>query len=207
MAIVHEKRLTERGQRTRNRLIEAAMVVFAKQGFLETKITDITAEAEAANGSFYNYFTSKEEIFREVIEQVNARMFAVATNRMGEDATPFERIDHATRKYVEAYKADAGLITILEQVATFSPEFKAMRRETRHKFRDRTERGIRRWQEAGIVAADLPARCAADALTAMVSNFCYMWLVFDEDYDTETVVSTLSRMWAQALGIEVPDSA
>lgn len=205
MVIAQEKRLTQRGLRTRGKLVEAAGVVFARQGFLDTKITDITAEAKTANGSFYNYFTSKEEIFREVIEQVNARMFEMATNRMGDEATPYERIERATRRYVEAYRANAGLVTILEQVATFSPEFKAMRRETRNKFRDRTERGIRRWQDAGIVDPALPARCAADALTAMVSNFCYMWLVFEEDYDTETVVSTLSRMWAQSLGIAVPD--
>ncbi|GAA2076861.1 TetR/AcrR family transcriptional regulator [Aeromicrobium tamlense] len=205
MAPVHDKQLTERGRRTRDNLLHAASVVFARQGFLDTKITDITTEAGTANGSFYNYFDSKEDIFRAAIAQVNGRMFEVAASRLPEGASPYERIEAATRRYVEGYKADAGMIMILEQVATFSPEFKAMRRETRTMFRARTERGIRRWQEAGVIDPALPAQVAADALTSMVSNFCYMWLVFDEDYDTETVVTTLSRMWAQALGLPVPD--
>lgn len=197
------KVLTARGARTRQRLIDAAAVVFARQGFLETKITDITAEAGAANGSFYNYFDSKEEIFGEVIRRVNDQMRETLDERLGPEATPRERIEHATRQYVKAYRTNATMVILLEQVSTITPEFRELRLETRRKYRARNERAIRRWQEEGIVDRKLPPRYAAEALASMVSNFCYMWLGMDEDYDEDVVVYTLSRMWANSLGMDL----
>ena len=195
--------VTIRGQQTRATLIDAAAKVFVTHGFLKTKITDITTAAGVASGSFYTYFDSKEAIFRAVIDNVVDRMFIRVEVPPGAGTAPYARIEHATRSYVEAYRQEAPLMAILEQVATFNPEFRDMRRHVRKVNRDRVERGIRRFQEAGVVPADLPPKYAADALTSMVSNFCYMWIVFDEDYEDETAIKVLSRLWAQALGIQV----
>ena len=51
-------------------LVEAARRVFERDGFLEARITDITAEAGVAAGTFYTYFTSKEDAFAAVMEEV-----------------------------------------------------------------------------------------------------------------------------------------
>lgn len=202
-----DKVLTPRGERTRQRLIDAAATVFARQGFLDTKITDITAEAGSANGSFYNYFDSKEEIFGEVIRRVNEQMRQTLDDRLGPEATPRERIEHATRQYVKAYRANSMMVVLLEQVSSITPEFRDVRLETRRKYRARTERAIRRWQEEGIVDRKLPPRYAAEALASMVSNFCYMWLAMDDDYEEDLVVYTLSRMWANALGMDLGEDS
>src|SRR5262245_32537914 len=58
--------LTPRGHRTRSKLLVAAREIFSRTGFFEVRITDITARAGVASGTFYTYFDSKEELFREV---------------------------------------------------------------------------------------------------------------------------------------------
>ncbi len=55
---------------TRERLIEAAKRVFSEKGYFETHISHIIEEAGTARGTFYIYFNSKEEIFREILNQV-----------------------------------------------------------------------------------------------------------------------------------------
>ncbi|HZZ02653.1 TetR/AcrR family transcriptional regulator [Paraburkholderia sp.] len=52
--------------RMRSRLMVAARAVMARKGIEGTAINDITDEAQVAFGSFYNYFSSKEEIARAV---------------------------------------------------------------------------------------------------------------------------------------------
>jgi AcrR family transcriptional regulator len=53
-------------QRTRNKLLRAARTVMGRKGIEATAINDITEEAELSFGSFYNYFSSKEEVARAV---------------------------------------------------------------------------------------------------------------------------------------------
>lgn len=69
--------------RTRAKLIAAARVVLGRDGIEAAKINDITDEADLAFGSFYNYFSSKEELARAVFVED-----ALALGDMLDQATP-----------------------------------------------------------------------------------------------------------------------
>ncbi len=56
-----------KGERTRQRLLDAAERIFGEKGFHAASITAITREADVANGTFYLYFPSKTDIFCELI--------------------------------------------------------------------------------------------------------------------------------------------
>src|SRR5581483_6805206 len=86
-------RRSAKGERTRARLILAAKQVFERDGFLDARIVDIAKTADMAPGSFYHYFTSKEEIFREVAQAQEQRLTAPSDDEQ-RDATrpsPLER--------------------------------------------------------------------------------------------------------------------
>ncbi len=52
--------------RAKKRIVEAAITVFAKKGYHQTKMTDIAKEVGVSKGTLYQYFKSKEELFRAV---------------------------------------------------------------------------------------------------------------------------------------------
>ena len=58
---------TRRGQDTRDSLIRAAEAVIGEVGFAAASIADITRRAGIAQGTFYIYFQSKDEVFRELV--------------------------------------------------------------------------------------------------------------------------------------------
>ncbi len=60
--------LLERETR-RQQLLDAAIRVFARKGYVETSIDDIIKEAEVARGTFYLYFPGKKEIFLAIIDR------------------------------------------------------------------------------------------------------------------------------------------
>jgi len=60
-------RQARRKEATRRKLLAAAMHIFSEKGINDTNVNDITERADVAYGTFYNYFTSIEELAPEVI--------------------------------------------------------------------------------------------------------------------------------------------
>ncbi len=61
--------MIERQERTKKQLLNAAIDLFEAVGFQKTRISDIVARAGVAQGTFYLYYRSKEEIFLDVIKE------------------------------------------------------------------------------------------------------------------------------------------
>ena len=70
--------LTARGARTRAALVKAARALFERKGYLDTNVGDIAKRASVAHGTFYTYFSSKEEIFGEVADELQHHLLSTS---------------------------------------------------------------------------------------------------------------------------------
>ncbi len=109
-------------------LKDAARRVFARKGYLNTKVTDITAEAGRAAGSFYNHFTSKEDLLKGLLTDLLAESDrAVFAPGSAHKADFSDRA--AVRWHVEAYwrfyTRHAVELTAWRQAALVNAEFGA----------------------------------------------------------------------------------
>jgi AcrR family transcriptional regulator len=194
-----------KGIRTRARLVDAAKKVFQRDGFLDARIVDIAETAKLAPGSFYHYFDSKEQIFREVAEAQEQRLTAPADDAPAaapRDESPWERIRQANRLYLERYRDEAALMGVIEQVSRYDTHVNAARMATMKHFVERAERAIRRLQKDGLADRRIDPATAADALGAMVARFAELWLVQGyREYDFDEAVEQLTVLWGNALGL------
>jgi AcrR family transcriptional regulator len=194
--------VTPRGRRTRAQLIDAARRVFEEKGFVETRIGDITAEAAVAHGTFYTYFESKHELFREVVGTLVEDFFTQARSVPPLGDTPAARIERANRGYLWAYRRNARLMGVLEQAAVLDADVRAIRLEARARWVKRAEAMICRLQEDHVVAPHINPHYAANALGSMVDRFAFVWLVLGEPFDEDQAVETLTQLYCAGLGIE-----
>jgi len=69
-------RVGARGQRTRQRILDAALQLFGDEGFHQCSIARISEKANCSRVSFYQYFSSKEDVFSSLAGQVSRQISA-----------------------------------------------------------------------------------------------------------------------------------
>jgi AcrR family transcriptional regulator len=195
-------RTAPRRAKTRQKLLTAARVVFERVGYHNARLADIVVEAGVATGTFYNYYPTKQAIFRELVTIVVADLYDDSGADLFRD-DPVAGIYEANRAYVEGYLRNARMMVVLLQIGPL-PDVRELGRDVHRDFEIRVSRAIRRWQRQGLVFADLDPVYTANALSYMVDRFLYEWTVLELNYDKDKAVETLSKLWVRALGLERP---
>lgn len=113
--------LTARGTRTRAKLLAAAEVVFARYGYTEASIVRITEEAGVGQGTFYLYFSSKLEIFEELVDDLNRRVRHAMSEASAGSATRLESERAGFRAFFAFTAEHPALYRIVREAEFVSP--------------------------------------------------------------------------------------
>jgi AcrR family transcriptional regulator len=112
---------TERGARTRVRLLEAAEDVFTELGYHEASIVKIVQAAGVAPGTFYLYFTGKRDIFDELVEDLNRRVRHAMTEAATTGSTRAEAERLGFQAFFRFTAEHPGLYRVIRQAEFVSP--------------------------------------------------------------------------------------
>jgi AcrR family transcriptional regulator len=95
-----------RGQRTQQRILDAALRVFGEEGYHQTSIDRITKHAGCSRVSFYQYFSSKEDVFRHLAGQVGRQVRASteALDPLTADAAGWAALRGWVARYADIYE-------------------------------------------------------------------------------------------------------
>ena len=118
----------EQAAGTEAALKDAARRVFAQKGYLNAKITDITTEASRAAGSFYNHFTSKEDLLKGLLADLLAesdRNVIAADSQHSADFTDRAAVRWHIAAYWRFYARHRVELTALREAALVNAEFGA----------------------------------------------------------------------------------
>jgi len=201
--VVDTEPRSAKGRRTRARLLEAGKTVFERDGFLQARITDIAAEAQVSYGSFYHYFDSKESLFREIAEQVEVRLVSMddIAHHVDGESGPVDRIRAANRSYLTAYKKEARIMRVIEEVSRYDDTVRRVRSKRDDYLAARLESAMSRLQAEGLADKRIDPRYAAMALGGMVAKFAEMMFIGGTVFDLDEAVEQLTLLWANSLGI------
>ncbi|WP_410874237.1 TetR/AcrR family transcriptional regulator [Nocardia sp. A7] len=208
-SLLRELPVTPRGLRTRTALIDAGRKVFERMGYLDARLVDITQEAKCSSGTFYTYFASKEEIFAAILEHAQEDMMHPGMEHVDGDNDPVSIVEASNLAYFEAYKRNAKLMGLLEQVANIDPEFSRLRQERADAFIHRNARSIADLQQRGLADPELDPMLSSRALSGMVSRMAFNYFVTADGLldgkvrPIEELVFTVTRLWVNALRMPI----
>ena len=192
--------LGEQGERTRQRLLDAAKKVFKERTYPDTRVDDITREAGTSHGAFYLYFANKAEVLEALAIGTAERMYTLADELEGiqRGEAGFEQLRAWMEAFIDNYHENSPVVVAWMSARPQDARFDRLGREVLAKFAGRIAHTIRASVDGGD-RHPVHAGIAAVALVAMLERFCYYWLVRGGEFKRAEVAETMAAIWHQAI--------
>ena len=119
------RELRARGRRTMRKLLDAGVEIFAQRGFHAARVDDIVKLAKTSHGTFYLYFSNKEELFRALAHEVAEEMISLADSLPPIDPGPEgrARLRAWLARFVEVYEHYGPVIRAWTEAEIGGSEF------------------------------------------------------------------------------------
>jgi AcrR family transcriptional regulator len=196
------------GKKRRDEIVEASARVFARKGYFAASVSDIIEEAGIARGTFYLYFTSKREVFTEVLQKVIDATEAEIKN-LSEDSPAgeiYQNLHDNVARVIGFFLQNPDLAKIvLTQAPGLDEESTHQLDQANFMLQVVCRRLLRRGQELGLLR-EFNADIGASSLLGGIKELLYQLVVIKQiDAPLDVVVGHLVRI--QAAGILRPELA
>jgi AcrR family transcriptional regulator len=186
---------TKRGAERRKQILRAAEEVIAEQGFSAASIADITRRAGTALGTFYIYFKSKEQVFRELVLDMGHVTRTTVTERIASAPNRLEAEREGLRAFLVLVRDNPNIYRVVEEARFVDPEA----------YRTYFSGFARAYQRQLSAAADEgeirpgDAEVRAWALMGIAKTLGERFVLWDETPDIERVTDEAFSMIADGL--------
>src|SRR5438445_12931035 len=164
------------GDDKRKAILDAAVRLFARQGYEASPVGDVAKEAGVAYGLVYHYFGSKEAVLEAVFREQWGRLLAAVEVAEGMGQTAPEQLELVVKIVLRTWRDDPDLVRLLVREITRSPHIQDELDEIGQAFAS-LERIIRRGQDEGSFRAEVDARLAAWMLYGALEEVLTGWVL------------------------------
>ncbi len=168
----------------RRMILDAAVRVFARQGFHTCRVSDIADEAGVAYGLVYHYFSSKEEILDTLfLERWNVMLAAIA-EADASDRRPQDKLYWIASFIIDSYRHDPDLMkVIIVEVTRAANTFGRTHFATIRDAYEGIAAIVARGQSDGVFRTEITPEFAAQAFYGCVEQVLSGWIFDGEPVD------------------------
>lgn len=180
-------------EQKRTEIARKTMPLFAKYGFENTPIRKIAAEIGMGKGTFYDYFTSKEDILNEIIRIVFSDWTEFVISKIGNIDDPLKKLSILIKDGSKLDKTFEQNMIIYIDLWRWSVSHKGSD-EFIPKFRVYLENGknsvidiIRDAQNKGLIKKEIDAASIATALIAFIDGMCMHSMILKPEFNVDKI--------------------
>jgi AcrR family transcriptional regulator len=195
LSAFHSDRRQRRSAELRERIFRASLDLFAKKGFAETTVEDITNAADVGKGTFFNYFPSKDHILLAFGEMQLGRLQATVeqAQNSSEPVSTFLKTLRA-RMTEEPARNPAIVRTILQAHLSSAPVREAMGKNHARAQALLTQ-FIELGQNRGDIRKDIQPTELAYVFRQMVFGTLLLWSLFGDATLPDRIDTALRVLW------------
>jgi len=187
----------------RERILDAAVRVFAEQGFYHAKVAQIAQLAGVADGTIYLYFKSKDDLlislFEDRMTEVNAQLREALDSARG----AVERLKRVIRMHLALVEQNLPMAEVISVELRQSSKFvKEYANPKFVEFLRLIAGAIADGQEHGELRRDVDPQLIARSLFGALDEIALSWLMKKEKFDLQRAAADLERLFVDGLALK-----
>lgn len=193
------RKTTRDPESTRDKILDAALGVFANKGYHDTRMDEIVEESGTSKGSIYFHFPNKERLFLALVDQFANLLERRVTEAIAQQKEGMARVSVALEAIVETfgrYRRPAKLMLI--QAVGLGAPFEQKRQETN----DRFARLIGKYLQEAVTVGEiepLDIDVVSYAWMGAINAVIIRW-VYTGEPEPQRIVSALLPVLLKSVG-------
>ena len=185
---------------TRERILHAALTVFARKGYHRALVDDIVRASRTSKGAVYHHFPNKEALFLALVDDFAGRLAQAVAEAIGRSHGALAKVEAALRAGLETFAGNRELARILLlEAVSLGPAYETKRAEIHERFAAL----IRGYLDEAAAEGSIPpldTRVATLAWLGAVNEVVIQWLSRGEPDLLNEAVPALTPMLLRSIG-------
>ena len=175
------------------RILDAAVSVFAEKGFHSSRVSDVAARASVADGTVYLYFRNKEELLMTAINTAFDAFVSRARIELQAIESPAGKLRRLAQLHLQALGSNRDLAVVFQMELRQSARFLApFSHQHMVEYFDLVRSAIRQGQEQGIFRSDLREKIAANCFFGALDEMVTSWVLDNTHYKLTDVADSVA---------------
>lgn len=174
------------------RILDAAVAVFAEKGFFVSRISDIADRADVADGTVYLYFKNKDEILATAINTAFDGFMRTARAELGKLRSPSERLRRLAYLHLDGLGSNRNLAIVFQmELRQSTRSLSEFSHEHLVEYFSLVKEAINDGKANGEFRSDLPEKIAANCFFGAIDEMVTSWVLSEKDYPLANVADSL----------------
>lgn len=182
-------------------ILEAAVKVFARQGFYQSTVAQIAREAGVADGTIYLYFKNKDDILVQFFSYRTKQVFERFRAEVNKSDNSLDKLRNLIRRHLTEFQRDRDM-AVVYQVETHQNSRLAedQIREMSQMYQDLVSEIIETGQQEDSIRKDLYVGLVKRFILGAVDEVINTWLHSDKNYDLVSMADPLVDLFVRGIG-------
>ena len=184
-----------------HQILEAAVKVFARQGFHQSTVAQIAKEAGVADGTIYLYFKNKDDILVQFFSFRAKQVFESFREEVDRAQNSLDKLRNLIHRHLAEFQRDRdGAIVYQVETHQNSRLAEAQIKEMSQMYRDIISEIVEQGQQEGTIRKDLYVGLVKRFIIGAVDEVINTWLHSDGEYDLVSMASPLVDLFVRGIG-------
>src|SRR5881397_568979 len=184
-------------------IIEAAIRVFARNGYYNSRVSDIAREAGIASGTIYLYFKTKDEILVTLFREKMAEWVALVRQELAAERNPLGKIRKIVALHFKVLEENPDLAEVVQVELRQGQKF--FRGASAHEvsaYFDVINNVLEEGVGAGLIRRDLPVKVATKMLFGAMDQLATSWVLGKHGYRLADTAPAVADLFLQGIATD-----